>query len=105
MSLRERYARLEEREKRLFGVLIAGMAAGVGAAFGLTRLRSTFATAAGLERALDLPVLGTISETLTASGRALREKRLKQFYAGSGALAGLFVLLLGIEFVQRGMVA
>ncbi len=89
----------------LFGALLAGIAAGVGTAFGLTRLKSTFATAAGLERALDLPVLGTISETLTERGRALRAKRMKMFYAGSGALAGVFVVLLGIEFVQRGMVA
>jgi polysaccharide chain length determinant protein (PEP-CTERM system associated) len=89
----------------LFGVLFAGIAAGVGTAFGLTQLRSTFSTAAGLERALDLPVLGTISETLTDAGKALRAKRMKMFYAGSGALAGLFVVLLGIEFLQRGMIA
>ena len=89
----------------LIGVLMAGVAAGIGTVFALTQLRSTFATAAGLERALDLPVLGTISETLTESGRALRAKRMKLFYAGSGALAGMCVLLLGIEFVQRGMIA
>lgn len=89
----------------LIGVLMAGVAAGIGTVFALTQLRSTFATAAGLERALDLPVLGTISETLTESGRAMRAKRMKLFYAGSGALAGMCVLLLGIEFVQRGMIA
>jgi polysaccharide chain length determinant protein (PEP-CTERM system associated) len=89
----------------LIGVLMAGVAAGIGTVFALTQLRSTFATAAGLERALDLPVLGTISETLTESGRTLRAKRMKLFYAGSGALAGMCVLLLGIEFVQRGMIA
>ena len=74
-------------------------------AFGLTQLKSTFSTAGALERALDLPVLGTISETLSERARALRAKRMKLFYAASGSLAGLFVLLLGIEFVQRGMVA
>lgn len=89
----------------LFGVLLAGLAAGVGAAFGLTQLKSTFATAGSLERALDLPVLGTISETLSERTKALRAKRMKLFYAASGSLAGLFVVLLGIEFVQRGMVA
>ncbi|MGN3973118.1 XrtA system polysaccharide chain length determinant [Tsuneonella sp. SYSU-LHT278] len=89
----------------LFGVLVAGMAAGIGTAFALSQVRSTFATAAALERAFDLPVLGSISETLSEGGRALRAKRMKMFYAGSGALAGLFVVLLGIEFVQRGMVA
>jgi polysaccharide chain length determinant protein (PEP-CTERM system associated) len=85
----------------LFGVLLAGLAVGVGTAVGLNQLRSTFSTAA----ALDLPVLGTISESLTESGKALRAKRMKMFYAGSGALAGMFVLLLGIEFLQRGMIA
>jgi polysaccharide chain length determinant protein (PEP-CTERM system associated) len=89
----------------LFGVLLAGLAVGVGTAVGLNQLRSTFSTAAALERALDLPVLGTISESLTESGKALRAKRMKMFYAGSGALAGMFVLLLGIEFLQRGMIA
>lgn len=89
----------------LFGVLFAGIASGVGTAIALTHLKSTFSTAAALERALDLPVLGTISETLNERGRALRAKRMKLFYAGSGALGGLFVLLLGIEFLQRGMVA
>ncbi|MGX7952665.1 XrtA system polysaccharide chain length determinant [Tsuneonella sp. HG249] len=89
----------------LFGVLLAGLAVGVATVFGLSQLRSTFATAHSLERALDLPVLGTISETVSESARALRTKRTKQFYAASGALGGLFVLLLGIEFVQRGMVA
>jgi polysaccharide chain length determinant protein (PEP-CTERM system associated) len=88
----------------LFGVLFAGIAAGIGAAFGLGQLRSTFATSGGLERALDLPVLGTISESLTDAGKALRAKRLKLFYAGTGTLAGLFVVLMTIEFVQRGMV-
>jgi hypothetical protein len=77
----------------------------VGTAVGFARLRSTYATASGLERAFDLPVLGAISESVTESARALRKKRMKLFYAGSASLAGLFVVLLTIEFVQRGMVA
>ena len=88
----------------LFGVLIVGIGAGVGSAFGLGQLRSTFATTAKLERALDLPVLGAISETLTDAGRAIEKKRMKMFYAGSGALGGMFAILLAVEFVQRGMI-
>jgi polysaccharide chain length determinant protein (PEP-CTERM system associated) len=88
----------------LLGVLIAGLGAGVGAAFGFGKLRSTFATTAGLERAMALPVLGAISETMTDARRAVARKRMKLFMGASGALAGMFVLLLGIEFVQRGMV-
>ena len=69
------------------------------------QLRSTFATTGRLEKALGLPVLGAISQALTDAGRAMRRKRRKYFYAASGALGGLFVILLTIEFVQRGMVA
>ena len=89
----------------LFGVLIAGLGAGAGAAFGVAQLRSTFATTSGLEKAFDLPVLGAISENLTEAAKVLRKKRLRLFYAGGASLAGLFVMLLTIEFVQRGMVA
>ncbi|TCJ37440.1 XrtA system polysaccharide chain length determinant [Parafrankia sp. BMG5.11] len=89
----------------LLGVLILGLGAGVGSALALGQLRSTFATTAGLERALDLPVIGAISENLTGDARALRAKRMKLFYAATGSLGGVFLMLLTIEFVQRGMVA
>jgi polysaccharide chain length determinant protein (PEP-CTERM system associated) len=89
----------------LFGVLVVGLGAGVGVAVGVANLRSTYATTAALERAFDLPVLGAISESVTESAKALRKKRMKLFYAGSASLAGLFAVLLTIEFVQRGMVA
>jgi hypothetical protein len=82
-----------------------GLGAGVATAFALGQLRSTFATTAGLEKALGLPVLGAVSQTLTEVGREIRTKRMKYFYAASGALGGLFVLLLTAEFIQRGMVA
>ena len=89
----------------LFGVLVLGLGAGVGTAFALGQLRSTFATANSLERALGLPVLGTISYTLTDASRALRLRRNKQFVGACAALGGLFVILLAIEFIQRGSVA
>ncbi len=89
----------------LLGVLVAGLAAGVGAAFAMSQLRSTFTTPAKLERSLGLPVLGSITQTITDAGRQLRAKRLKYFYAGSAALGAIFVLLLTVEFIQRGMVA
>lgn len=89
----------------LIGVLFAGIAAGVGAAFAIGQLRSTFATTAKLERSLDLPVLGAISHTMTDAARELRAKRMKLFYGAAGALAGLCVILLAVEFLQRGTVA
>lgn len=89
----------------LLGVFIVGIGAGIGAAFALGQLRATFATTAKLEKAIGLPVLGSISRTLTEAGQAARKRQLKFFLAGVGALGGLFILLMAVEFVQRGMVA
>ncbi|MDG2002601.1 MAG: GNVR domain-containing protein, partial [Novosphingobium sp.] len=94
-----------QRPLLLIGVLIVGIAAGCAAAFGLSKLRSTFSTSASLERGIDLPVLGTISAMLTEAGRATRKRELKFFYGASGALGGLFLVLVAAEFVQRGTVA
>ena len=89
----------------LLGVLVVGLGAGAAVAFALGQFRGTFATASKLERVFDLPVIGTVSHTMTEAARVLRVRRLRQFAAASGALGGLFVVLLGVEFVQRGMVA
>jgi polysaccharide chain length determinant protein (PEP-CTERM system associated) len=89
----------------LLAVLIVGIGAGVGTAFGMGQLRATFATAGKLEKAIGLPVLGSISRTLTEAGDAARRRQRKFFVAGAAALGGLFVLLMAVEFVQRGMVA
>lgn len=88
----------------LLGVLVLGIGAGVGSGFAVGHLRSTFGTAGKLEDALDLPVLGTISFTFTEARRIIEAKRLKQFIGGSAGLCGLFVVLLAVEFVQRGSV-
>jgi polysaccharide chain length determinant protein (PEP-CTERM system associated) len=89
----------------LFGVLIIGLGAGGGTAFALGKFNGTFATAGKLEQVFDLPVIGTISHTLTDAGRALARRKRKQFAMASGGLGGLFVMLLAVEFIQRGMVA
>ena len=89
----------------LIGVLLLGLGAGASSAFALGQMRSTFATTARLEKAVGLPVLGAVSLALTDTGRELRTKRLRYFIGASAALGGLFVLLMTIEFVQRGMVA
>ena len=89
----------------LLGVLIMGLGAGVATAFVVSQLRSTFATAGKLEKALGLPVLGSITQVLTESARQVRARRLKYFYAACAGLGGIFAILLTLEFVQRGMVA
>ena len=88
----------------LIAVAIVGIGAGLGSAIALTMLRSTFSTGAGLKKALGLPVIGTISRTVPPARQAAESRQLRLFYAGSGVLAGLLVVLLGIEFVQVGQV-
>ncbi|TCM22317.1 polysaccharide chain length determinant protein (PEP-CTERM system associated) [Novosphingobium sp. PhB165] len=88
----------------LFGVLLVGIGGGCVAAFALGRVRSVFATAGGLEKATGLPVLGAISQHVTDGVRTMRRRKLKLFYGGGAALGGLFVVLLAVEFIQRGTV-
>jgi polysaccharide biosynthesis transport protein len=86
-------------------VLLAGIGAGAGAAFALGHLQTSFPTAAKLEKASGLPVIGSISQMLTSEQRAERKRKLKHFAGGSAALVGAFVVLLAVEFIQRGMAA
>ena len=89
----------------LTGVLLVGIAGGVGAAFGLGQLRSTFATAPRLEKATGMPVIGSIGEVVTRLQADQRARKLKLFLGGGAALAVAYVLLLGVEVLQRGMAA
>src|SRR5690606_10031610 len=86
-------------------VLLAGIGGGVGAAFGLSQVRASYPTAARLERASGLPVIGSITEVVTPERQVERKKKLVWLASGGGALVGLYALLLVAEFVQRGMVA
>ncbi len=86
-------------------VLLAGIGAGLAAAFGLAQIHSSYPTAARLERASGLPVIGAVTEVVTVERHAERKQKLKWLAGGSAALVGLFLLLLVAEFVQRGMVA
>ena len=89
----------------LFAVLVIAIGAGVACAVAASQIRSSFATAAKLEAATGLQVLGSISQTITATARAFNRRRMTWFAGGSVALGGVFVLLLAVEFVQRSMVA
>jgi polysaccharide biosynthesis transport protein len=87
----------------VIGVLLAGIVAGLAAAFALTHVRATFSTASKLERATGLPVIGAITEIRTPVRNARVKQQMRWFYAGSGGLVGMCVLLLAVEFIQRGM--
>lgn len=87
----------------LLAVLIVGIGAGLVTAFAMMQLKATFPNAARLERAAGVPVIGSISQTLNAVQTAMERQRLKWFAGASGGLAGLCLLLIVIEYVQRGL--
>ena len=89
----------------LVGVLVLGLATGIGTAFSLSQLRSTFATAGKLEKSVGLPVLGAISQTVNEAGKELRRRSQRLFYAGAAGLGLIFALLMAVEFIQVRMVA
>ena len=89
----------------LTGVLIAGIAGGIGAAFALGQLRPTFATAPRLAKASGMTVLGQVGEMVTRAQAQARAKRLRLFAGGAGGLGAAYALLLGVEFLQRGLAA
>lgn len=89
----------------LAGILLVGIGAGAGTAFALGHLQTSFPTAAKLERASGLPVIGTISQILSDSEKQQRKQKMKLFYGASSGLMGVFLLLLVAEFVQRGLTA
>ena len=89
----------------LTGVLIVGLAAGIGAAFAMGQVQTTFPTAARLELAAGMPVIGTIGEMVTRTQVSDRRRRLRWFAGGAAALACAYVALLGVEMLQRGLAA
>ncbi|VAV92112.1 Lipopolysaccharide biosynthesis chain length determinant protein [hydrothermal vent metagenome] len=86
-------------------VLFAGIGGGVGSAFALGQIQTSYPTAAKLEKASGLPVIGSVSQVLTSAQRQVRKKKMRLFYSAGGALFGVFALLMVVEFIQRGMVA
>jgi hypothetical protein len=50
-------------------------------------------------------VIGSIGEVVTRAQSDLRARQLKLFGGGVVALAAAYVLLLGVEILQRGMAA
>ncbi|WP_176591334.1 XrtA system polysaccharide chain length determinant [Sphingobium sp. EM0848] len=92
-----------KRPLLLLGVLILGLGAGIGTAFAMAQLKGGFPNAARLEKALGVSVIGSISQTVSAAEVAVEKQRLKWFAGASGGLVALCLLLIVIEFVQRGL--
>jgi len=94
-----------DRPMLLFLVLIVGVAAGCGSAFAVGQLRSAYATTGQLERATGMPVIGSVTLTLTRRARAEYWRHLKWFAGGAASLVFVLAVLLAVEFMKRGMVA
>lgn len=92
------------RTMLLTAVLIAGIVIGSGVAFAKSQLASVYTTTQQLAKASGLPVLGSISEVITADTRAIRRKQMMWFSSAAAGLPGMFMLLMLIEFVKRIMV-
>lgn len=93
------------RTTLLAAVLAAGVVVGSGIAFAKSQLANTYTTTQQLAKASGLPVLGSISEVVTAETRVVRRKQMMWFSSAAAGLPGLFVLLLLVEFVKRIVVA
>lgn len=86
-------------------VLFAAIGAGVAAAFAKSQLKNTYATARRLGTGTGLPVLGAITEVVSATTAATRRQKFRRFAMASVALGGVFGMLMAVEFIQRGMAA
>ncbi len=89
----------------LFAVLLAGVVCGAGAAWAQGQIRTSYSTADRLARATGMAVLGSIPEMLTEAQDVVRRQRLRWFAGAAGGLGGAYLLLLVVEFVQRGLMA
>lgn len=98
-----RFPSAPNRPLLLTGVLIAGLGAAVALAFALSKLKTTFSTAARLERASGMPVIGSISEVVTEAQAAVRRRNLKLFFGGTAALGIAYLGLVSVDFIQRSM--
>jgi len=52
-----------------------------------------------------MPVIGSIGEVVTRTQSELRAKQFRMFLGGTAALGAAYVLLLGVEILQRGLAA
>jgi polysaccharide chain length determinant protein (PEP-CTERM system associated) len=81
----------------LSGVLIVGLGAGIGVAFILSQLHTTYATVQGLRDTFAFPVLGSISAIVNEQERRLARRNLLAFCIG---LVGLFLAYGGVLLIE-----
>ncbi|WP_010163659.1 XrtA system polysaccharide chain length determinant [Sphingomonas sp. PAMC 26617] len=89
----------------LSGVLVAAIGAGIAAAFALGQLKTTFPTAARLEKVAGMPVIGAIGQMRSDAEISTARRMVLYFGGGVAALGVAWVGLLGVEMLQRGFAA
>jgi len=87
----------------LFAVLMVGVVVGAGAAWAQGQIQTSYSTADRLARATGMTVLGSIPEMFTEAQDVVRKQRLRWFAGAAGGLVSAYLLLLVVEFVQRGL--
>ncbi|OAN64043.1 XrtA system polysaccharide chain length determinant [Sphingomonas sp. TDK1] len=91
------------RPMLLSAVLVAGLGAGVAVAFLLSKLRTTFDTAARLEKASGMPVIGSIGDVVTQAQMARRRRQLQRFLGGVAGLGAAYAAVLLVGMLHHGM--
>ncbi len=86
-------------------ILFVSVGAGMAVAFVAGQLQTTFPTQSRLAQVTGLPVLGTVTEVVTAPERARRRQRLVWLGGAGSALAASWAILILVEFWQRSTVA
>ena len=84
------------RSLLLVGVLVASLAAGVVAAFGLSQLRPVFHNAHALRSAVALPLLGVVTLVISDEAKRHERRNLWKFAAASSSLVVCFALGIGL---------
>ncbi len=84
------------------GVLLVGLAGGIGTALALGQLQTSFASPAKLEKASGLPVLGSVSEVPTAADITTRSKKQRLFLGAAASLPVVFCFLITLSLLLPG---
>ena len=87
------------------GVLLLALGGGAGVAWARAKLTTSYSTPTALASASGLPVLGSIGYVPGARQQARAAQQMKWFAGVGGGLAATWLLLLVVEFVQRGLTA
>ena len=81
-------------------VLLAALAAGLGASYLFSMVHPTFHDARGLKRVAQRPVLGSVSLVLNPGMTAARRRSRMLFLGGLGTLAATYGAVIGAVFLR-----